>query len=213
MGQAKLRKAEIIELRAKGSRVKELGQVFTPFPLVKQMLDALDSTFKLPVNELKWKTILEPSCGNGQFVLGVIRKLMDAYEPHWNEFSNTKDGWEIMALRHILEVQLFAVELDQLQLEVCISRIKEMIRAYGADVLADIDFNHNIICGDAIKLDLGKAFFSNMATWKQPFIAVTSMQLDAACKFKLSAIVIDSMFKPSELDAIQTLFTKAKKAA
>lgn len=211
MGQAKNRKAEIAALKASGNRVKELGQVFTPFALVKEMLDALEPTFKLPVQELKWKTFLEPSCGNGQFVLGIIRKLMDAYAPHWHEFSRTKDGWELMALTHILEVQLFAVELDPVQHEACIARVKEMLESYGQHQLANVQggFNHNIICGNTLELDLGNAFFENMKHWKQMFIAKTAMHIQAAYKFKLGAIAIDGEFKPEERAFLNSLKKRA----
>lgn len=54
------------------SRVKATGEVFTPTPLVQQILD------KLPQEEFTdpTKTFLDPSCGDGQF-LGevVIRKV------------------------------------------------------------------------------------------------------------------------------------------
>jgi type I restriction-modification system DNA methylase subunit len=53
-------------------RVKATGEVFTPTPLVQEMLDKLDpSAFNDPTN-----TFLDPSCGDGQFLSEVlIRKL------------------------------------------------------------------------------------------------------------------------------------------
>ena len=104
-------------------KVKALCQVFTPFGLVKEMLDRLNSTWNLPIEQLKWKTILEPSCGNGQFVLGVIRKLMDRYQtvsnPHLEfivcDGTAGKTTRNFPALAHILQNQLYAVELDETQ--------------------------------------------------------------------------------------------------
>lgn len=54
------------------SRVKATGEVFTPTPLVQEILDQLDqSLFTDPT-----KTFLDPSCGDGQFLSEVlIRKL------------------------------------------------------------------------------------------------------------------------------------------
>ena len=210
MGQAKQRKSEIDALKAQGSRVKELGQVFTPSTLVKEMLDTLDdAVFNLPVEQLKWKTFLEPSCGNGQFVLGVIRKLMDAYAPHWNKFSKNKNGWELVALTHILEVQLFAVELDPVQHEQCISRVRDMIRSYGQERLANTDFNHNIICGNTLELNLDVAFFEHMKTWKQAFIAKTAMHVQAAYKYKLRAIAMDTEFNPADMQFLNMMLKRA----
>ena len=54
------------------SRVKATGEVFTPTPLVQEMLDQLDpGVFSDPE-----KTVLDPSCGDGQFLSEVlIRKV------------------------------------------------------------------------------------------------------------------------------------------
>lgn len=54
------------------SRVKATGEVFTPTPLVQEILDKLDpELFKNPN-----KTFIDPACGDGQFLSEVlIRKL------------------------------------------------------------------------------------------------------------------------------------------
>lgn len=54
------------------ARVKATGEIFTPTPLVQEILDKLDpELFNDPT-----KTFLEPSCGDGQFLGEVlIRKL------------------------------------------------------------------------------------------------------------------------------------------
>lgn len=53
-------------------RVKATGEVFTPTPLVREILDQLDhDLFKDPT-----KTFIDPSCGDGQFLGEVlIRKI------------------------------------------------------------------------------------------------------------------------------------------
>jgi hypothetical protein len=54
------------------SRVKSTGEVFTPTPLVREILD------KIPIEKFTdtMRTFLDPSCGDGQF-LGevIIRKI------------------------------------------------------------------------------------------------------------------------------------------
>ena len=54
------------------ARVKATGEVFTPTPLVEKMLNSLpQEMFTDPT-----KTVLEPSCGDGQFLGEVlIRKI------------------------------------------------------------------------------------------------------------------------------------------
>lgn len=50
-------------------RVRDLGEVFTPDFLVEQMLDQFPSDAWEP-----YKNWLEPTCGNGQFIIGVLRR-------------------------------------------------------------------------------------------------------------------------------------------
>ncbi len=54
------------------TRVKATGEVFTPTELVEEILDKMDqSLFTDPT-----KTLLDPSCGDGQFLASVLyRKL------------------------------------------------------------------------------------------------------------------------------------------
>lgn len=57
-------------------RVKSTGEVFTPTPLVQEILDQLDpALFTDPA-----KTFIDPSCGDGQFLSEVlIRKLQNGH--------------------------------------------------------------------------------------------------------------------------------------
>lgn len=54
-------------------RVKATGEVFTPTPLVQEMLD------KLPLEQFTDtnKTFLDPSCGDGQFLGEVLIRKME----------------------------------------------------------------------------------------------------------------------------------------
>src|ERR1700678_788543 len=52
-------------------RVHDLGEVFTPDFLVERMLDQFPPDAWLPK-----KNWLEPTCGNGQFILGVLRRKL-----------------------------------------------------------------------------------------------------------------------------------------
>lgn len=208
MGQAKQRRTEIEQLKARGNRVKELGQVFTPFPLVKEMLDKIPS-FDEPVQTLMWKTILEPSFGNGQFILGVIRKLMDAYAPQIGEDKIFRTN--AAAFSHILEVQLYGFEIDPLQRAECIDRIIEMAVAYGiTNKLSHKRFstNNNLIVGNCLTADTDTCFIDNMKNWG-PFNATTKHQLFAAIKYRLSAVSTPSYFNPADIDCLDLYMKKA----
>ena len=59
------------------TRVKATGEVFTPTPLVEEILDKMDQElFKDPT-----KTFIDPSCGDGQFLASVLyRKLQNGID-------------------------------------------------------------------------------------------------------------------------------------
>ena len=54
-------------------RVKSTGEVFTPTPLVQEMLE------QIPVEQFTdpTKTFLDPSCGDGQFLGEVLIRKME----------------------------------------------------------------------------------------------------------------------------------------
>lgn len=59
-------------------RVKEYGEVFTPDSIVNDMMDLVDSRLNPECSDKEYisKIILEPSCGDGQFLVRILyRKL------------------------------------------------------------------------------------------------------------------------------------------
>jgi type I restriction-modification system DNA methylase subunit len=73
-------------------RVKATGEVFTPTPLVQEILDQLDpALFADPT-----KTFIDPSCGDGQFLSEVlIRKLENGHS--LEQALSTIYGVDLMA--------------------------------------------------------------------------------------------------------------------
>lgn len=52
------------------TRIKATGEIFTPTPLVNEILDKLpSSTLSDPS-----KSVLDPACGNGQFLIEVLKR-------------------------------------------------------------------------------------------------------------------------------------------
>ena len=59
------------------NRVKATGEVFTPTPLVEEILDKMDQQLFVDPE----KTFLDPSCGDGQFLASVLyRKLQNGID-------------------------------------------------------------------------------------------------------------------------------------
>ena len=76
-------------------RVKQTAEVFTPTPLVQEMLDKLeeqDTTLFSDPN----KTFLDNSCGDGQFLSEVVIKKMERSGCTLEQALKTTYGVELM---------------------------------------------------------------------------------------------------------------------
>lgn len=86
-------------------RIKQTGEVFTPAPLVNEMLDHIPHE----VWATPEKTFLDPSCGDGNFLVEVVRRKI-AHGSTPTQALNTTYGVELMpdnvvACRHrLLEI-------------------------------------------------------------------------------------------------------------
>ena len=106
------------------TRVKATGEVFTPTPLVQEILDRLDpNLFQDPL-----KTFLDPSCGDGQFLGEVlIRKI-----------ENGINFEQALAT-------IYGVDLMQDNVRLCQDRL-----LCGQEHLRPI-VEQNIVCADALR--------------------------------------------------------------
>ena len=106
------------------SRVKSTGEVFTPTPLVQEILDQLPAAqFQDPA-----KTFLDPSCGDGQFLSEVLIRKME----NGSTFEQ--------ALQTI-----YGVDLMPDNVKLCQDRL-----LCGQEHLRHI-VEKNIVCADALK--------------------------------------------------------------
>lgn len=129
-------------------RINKTGEVFTPAPLVKEMLDTLPPTlFQDPT-----KTFLDPAAGDGNFLVQVLQRKLD-------------NGATIFQALHTT----YGVELMPDNVAVCKSRLKDIALAHLKNtvvahsgkvidlnkVLSLIDrvLDHNIVCADSLKWD------------------------------------------------------------
>ena len=106
------------------ARVKATGEVFTPTPLVQEILDQLpEEVFTEPA-----KTFLDPSCGDGQFLGEVlIRKVENGID-----------------FEQALET-IYGVDLMQDNVKLCCDRL-----LCGQEHLRHI-VERNIVCADALR--------------------------------------------------------------
>lgn len=105
-------------------RVKATGEVFTPTPLVQDVLDKLDpSLFKDPS-----KTFIDPACGDGQFLGEVLIRKME----------NDIDFEQALAT-------IYGVDLMQDNVNLCRERL-----LCGREDLKNI-VEKNIVCADGLE--------------------------------------------------------------
>jgi len=106
------------------TRVKATGEVFTPTPLVEEILDKMDpELFKDPT-----KTFLDPSGGDGQFLASVLyRKLQNGID-----FKTALST-------------LYSVDLMPDNVELCRERL-----LCGREDLRHI-VEQNIVCADGLR--------------------------------------------------------------
>ena len=105
-------------------RVKATGEVFTPTPLVQEILE------QLPIEQFKdtTKTFLDPSCGDGQFLGEVLIRKIE----HGSTFEQALST-------------VYGVDLMQDNVEECRRRL-----LCGREELGYI-VEQNIVCADALR--------------------------------------------------------------
>jgi len=105
-------------------RIKSTGEVFTPTPLVQEVLDALDQHLFVDPT----KTFLDNCCGDGQFLGEVLIRKIENGSTFEEALSTT-----------------YGVDLMQDNVDLCRERL-----LCGQEHLRHI-VEKNIVCADALK--------------------------------------------------------------
>jgi len=115
----------------KEEKKKNFGEVFTPPELVNEILDKLPQEVWLDSSK-KW---LEPSCGDGNFLVEIKNRLMKSLDTAIPNESERE--------KHILENMLYGVELQEDNWRKC--RLRLGLSESGND--------GNIVCADGLRYD------------------------------------------------------------
>ena len=108
------------------ARIKATGEIFTPTPLVQELLDQLpQDLFEDPT-----KTFCDPACGDGQFLAEVLIRKME----HGSTFEQALST-------------IYGIDLMPDNVEECRSRL-----LCGQEQYREIVEN-NIVCADALTYD------------------------------------------------------------
>lgn len=127
------------------SRIKATGEVFTPTPLVQEVLDRLSQDQFQDTT----KTFLDPSCGDGQFLGEVLIRKMENGSTFEQALST-----------------VYGVDLMQDNVDLCRERL-----LCGQEHLRHI-VERNIVCHDALTYDYsfnGTNLNQDELTWNRLF--------------------------------------------
>lgn len=112
-------------------RKKKTQEVFTPYSIVKQLMDKIpDKDWKNPN-----KTFLDPAMGNGNIILGILYRRIVEYGIKWKTALKTLYGVELVE-SNVYETHGRIIKLfDALDID------------YDEDVAMDIMLK-NLVCSD-----------------------------------------------------------------
>lgn len=153
------------------SAKKELGQVFTPEHIVVTMLDRIGYQGAKIIE----RTLLEPSCGEGVFLLEAARRLIQV---------GKQSGLTPEDIAALLEENLHGIDCDQDVLDTAKGRLDELALAEG---LPNVQWT--LIKGDALTYNPDRYY--DYVVGNPPYIRVHNMpqEMRQAClKFKTASL-------------------------
>lgn len=112
-------------------RVKNQGEVFTNPREVNAMLDLL------PPMTIEM-TFLEPSCGNGNFVVEILKRKFDLCK---------KKADYIAALESVVAIDIMADNIEE-----CKKRVKELYHSYNQKENIDFILDTQIFQGNSLAI-------------------------------------------------------------
>lgn len=139
-----MRKEKKEKLTKSKDRVRQHGEVYTPSFIVKQMCDMLQDNNPGEDIFRPETTFLEPTCGNGNFLLEILNRKLD-------RCKTTADCF--VALESIYAIDLLpdnVAESKQRMLEIFNAHCGWLFMGKAKEIL-----DRRIICGDSLKI-MGK---------------------------------------------------------
>src|SRR5215204_285227 len=110
--------SDVVGNYARGD-VEGRGVVFTRREVVEFILDLVEYTADRPLYRFR---LLEPSSGNGDFLLPAVERLLIAYKSHCSEHSDLVGD---------LSDAIRAVEVHRASIESASARLLELLHEYG----------------------------------------------------------------------------------
>lgn len=167
----------ISQIKSK-DRVKELAEVYTNIKEINEMLDFIDSKKTNLTKEISTK-FLEPSCGNGNFLLEILRRKLTVINIKFSSKPYLYRFYTLKALSSIYGIDICPENISEAK-----TFLKTQLReAYSLNIgnplttnkekthfnnwINAIDYilNKNLICADTLK-EQNKIFLSEFSSPK-----------------------------------------------
>lgn len=122
------------------TRVKEFAEVFTPNFIVRDMCDLIPAEIWENIES----TFLEPSCGNGNFIVEILKRK-------YSRCKTPKDG--LKALASVVGIDIQADNCDECRERLLKQYIEHFPTANNIVITTAYKIlQNNIICGDSLKI-------------------------------------------------------------
>ena len=123
----------------KAERVRKYGEVFTPVWLVKDMCDMLEAENPEQDVFAPWTTFLEPTCGDGAFVVEILRRKFDRCKCR---------GDYTVAIESV-----YGLEIQPENVQATIDNVTALCEKYFKPTKNELEIinNHYIMC-DSLKI-------------------------------------------------------------
>lgn len=109
-------------------RVQQHGEVFTPDSIVNDMLDLVDNELnKEDIWDYINKAYLEPSCGNGNFLIRILDRKLQVVQ------KLPKEQWELGLIHSLCSI--YAIDIQADNVKESKERIIELIKNGQVNVL------------------------------------------------------------------------------
>ncbi|WP_052174720.1 hypothetical protein [Paracoccus sanguinis] len=126
-------------------RVRDQAEVFTADREVRAMLDLVGEEASLPPT-----TILEPSCGNGNFLVEILTRKLDWIERHGDDDPDRRAAAAVIALASIVGIDISVRNVRESQ-----QRLMDLMDPYLAEPewrsLAEAIVSSNVVVGNFLK--------------------------------------------------------------
>ena len=143
-------------------RVADHGEVFTPEWLVEAMLDLVKAE-----TERIDSRFLEPACGDGNFLVPVLRRKLAAVELKYGRSEFERRHYALLAVMCIYGIELLTDNIEECRANL-LQVLAEYLHVDESDDLYRAAFyvlSQNLVHGDALKMQTHEGEAITFAEW------------------------------------------------